>query len=65
MKQKRAEKCALCSGSGENRTGVKLRANNDLCPRCGGCGGVPRGGENPPTVTDQDREYMSRNGIVG
>jgi hypothetical protein len=32
------QKCSLCSGTGENRTGRDLSPNNHICPQCGGYG---------------------------
>jgi hypothetical protein len=59
--------CNLCLGSGNNTTGVVMRVNNDICPRCGGYGTVPGPSDdydanNPTAITDDDRGYMRNNG---
>ena len=61
-------KCNLCSGTGENKTGITMKVNNDLCPRCGGYGTVPFSSNlsakfaNSRSLTDQDNEYIDCNG---
>jgi DnaJ-class molecular chaperone len=55
-------KCKLCRGSGENRTGIDMRVNNDICPRCGGYGTVPDKSGNSRTLTTQDQIYIDCNG---
>ena len=55
-------KCNLCNGTGDNQTGVTMRVNNDICPRCGGYGTVPISAGNVKTLTDQDRGYIANNG---
>jgi len=55
-------KCKLCCGTGDNRTGVQMKVNNDICPRCGGYGTVPNNDGNERTITAQDNEYIDCNG---
>ena len=58
-------KCLLCNGSGKNRSGILMRVNNDICPRCGGYGTVPeKEGTNPAFLTFQDQAYCANNGIA-
>ena len=57
-------KCQLCRGSGENRTGIRMRVNTDICPRCGGYGLVSGGTGNRKSLTAQDQEYIDCNGQV-
>ena len=33
-------KCKLCKGTGDNQTGVTMKVNNHICPRCGGYGNL-------------------------
>lgn len=56
--------CQLCFGSGQNRSGLVMPANNHICPRCGGYGSVPDTSPNPEGLTGQDREYARRNGWI-
>lgn len=55
-------KCKLCRGTGDNKSGVTMRVNNHICPRCGGYGTVPEGSDNQPTLTDEDNGYIDNNG---
>lgn len=55
------EKCMLCKGSGENRTEIEMKVNNELCPRCGGYGTVPNQDDNTRQVNEQDMEYIKCN----
>jgi len=55
-------KCKLCAGSGENRTGIKMRVNTDICPRCGGYGTVPNEAGNKRDLTAADENYIECNG---
>ncbi len=57
-------KCRLCCGSGNNTTGVEMRVNNNLCPRCGGYGTIPAGGSNPAHLDPEDNGYIDNNGRV-
>jgi DnaJ-class molecular chaperone len=57
-------RCRLCAGTGDNRSGLVMRVNNHICPRCGGYGQVPPSGDNPKVLTEQDRAYAAGNGIV-
>ncbi len=58
------EKCNLCSGTGVNKTGVTMRVNNALCPRCGGYGVIPDSADNPAHLTAEDNGYIDNNGRV-
>jgi len=55
-------KCKLCRGTGDNESGVTMKVNNHICPRCGGYGTVPEGSDNQKTLTTQDNEYIDCNG---
>ncbi len=55
-------KCRLCKGTGENRTGITMQVNDDICPRCGGYGTVPEGCSNQKKINDSDRGYIRNNG---
>ena len=57
-------KSKLCRGTGDNRTGVCMKVNNDICPRCGGYGTVPDSTDNLKSLTDQDNEFIDCNGRV-
>jgi len=59
-----ADHCRLCSGSGDNRTGIKMRVNDDICPRCGGYGTVPGGSKNARDLTQEDHGYIDCNGRI-
>jgi len=54
-------RCALCDGTGDNKTGIVLQVNNHLCPRCGGYGSLDGDYNNPEVLTAQDREYCAHN----
>jgi hypothetical protein len=58
-----AEKCRLCRGSGENRSGVSMNINDHICPRCGGYGTVPSSDGNTKGLTAQDMVYILSNGV--
>ena len=63
------EKCKLCRGTGDNETGVTMRVNNSICPRCGGYGVIPAStdtydSDNQKTLTDRDNGYIDNNGRV-
>ena len=55
-------KCRLCRGSGENHTGITMRVNNDICPRCGGYGTVSKGCSNLKKFDDEDKGFIRNNG---
>lgn len=55
-------KCKLCCGTGDNTTGITMRVNNHICPRCGGYGTVPSNDGNVKTITAEDNEYIDCNG---
>lgn len=57
-------KCKLCKGTGDNHTGIEMRVNTNICPRCGGYGTVPNKDGNLKTLTDEDRGYIANNGYV-
>ncbi|MEO8466259.1 MAG: hypothetical protein ABI640_13025 [Gammaproteobacteria bacterium] len=62
-----SERCRLCNGSGENLTGVVMRVNTNICPRCGVYGTVPGSSptydsKNLRELTDEDRGYIRSNG---
>ncbi len=57
------QKCKLCKGSGDNTTGIQMRVNTNICPRCGGYGTVPNGcTTNVKKITAQDNKYIDGNG---
>jgi DnaJ-class molecular chaperone len=56
-----AQVCALCAGSGDNRSVHKMKVNNHICPRCGGYGKIPCSCENPKDLTEQDMIYIKNN----
>lgn len=58
------QSCALCEGSGENISGIVMRVNNHVCPRCGGYGTIPSECFNPDRLTEKDRDYAESNGIA-
>ncbi len=60
-------KCRLCRGTGDNETGITMKVNNNLCPRCGGYGTIPDGCSdgNERSLTEQDNQYIDGNGRVG
>ncbi len=57
-------KCKLCRGTGDNCTGIEMRVNTDICPRCGGYGTVPNKDGNLNALTDEDRGYITNNGYA-
>ena len=59
-----SKKCKLCGGSGDNTTGIEMRVNNHICPRCGGYGTIPGGSDNSRTLTAEDNGYIDCNGRV-
>jgi hypothetical protein len=58
------QSCALCAGTGENRTGFTMRVNNHICPRCGGYGSIPGGIDNEAKVGPRDVRYAMCNDII-
>ena len=57
--------CQLCNGSGANKSGLVMRVNNNLCPRCGGYGTLSTGGTlNSRSVNFMDLDYARSNGLV-
>ena len=62
-------KCKLCRGTGDNETGINMKVNNHICPRCGGYGTVPESSDtydngNVKTLTAKDNGYIDNNGRV-
>lgn len=56
--------CCLCLGTGLNKSGIVMRVNNHICPRCGGYGTVPFPSENPDGLSRWDWHYAELNGVV-
>ncbi len=59
-----AVKCKLCQGTGDNCTGIAMKVNNHICPRCGGYGTVPDTHGNKSDLTAADENFIDSNGRV-
>ena len=57
-------KCKLCQGTRENKTGIEMKVNNDICQRCGSYGTVPNNDNNSESLTEEDHGYIDNNGRV-
>lgn len=57
-------KCKLCRGTGKNLSGLQMKVNNTLCPRCSGNGIIPESAANSNKATTQDRLYAQLNGLL-